>query len=69
MVLIGLLFAGFRRMLVVMYDSMAGLTIGFLSFPHLLAYFFFFLSVDLVKYFVIDRIISLLIKLKNPPSD
>ena len=69
MAVIGLIFWGFRRMLINIYNPLAGLTVGFLSFPHLIAYFIFFVVVDVVKLLVVDRIINLLIKLKNPPTD
>ena len=67
--LLGLLFWGFRLMLITIYNGMAGLTVSFVSIPHLLAYFLFFLAVDLVNYLVLDKITSLLIKIKNPPTD
>ena len=67
--IMGLIFLGFRKMLISIFENMAGLQLGFLSFPHILSYMLFFLLVDLLRYLVIDKIIEWLIKLKNPPTD
>jgi hypothetical protein len=66
---IGAIFHGFRMMLLAIYQGMAELKVGFFSFPHILAYFFFFLIADLLTLLATDRIIRILIKFKNPPTD
>jgi hypothetical protein len=69
MVIIGAIFLGFRMMLVSIYDGMAGMSVGFISIPHFLSYLLFFLLVDVIRFAAINRIIKLLVTLKNPATD
>ena len=67
--IVGVIFFGFRRMLVSIWAGMASLKAGFISIPHLIAYIMFFIFVDLFRYLATDRIIRLLVKMHNPASD
>lgn len=69
LVVVGAIFFGCRMFLLAIFDSMAGLTFQFFSVPHLLAYLLFFLFVDFFQALATDRVIKLLILLKNPASD
>ena len=67
-VLLGLIFMGFRRMLIRVYPGLSGVVISFLSFPHIFSYLLFFVFIELFT-MLVDKIIYLLIRMKNPPSD
>ena len=56
-------------MLVEIYDGLAGLSVGFISIPHFIAYMLFLLLVDVIQHILINRVVKLLILFKNPATD
>ena len=64
-----LVFFGCREFIIAIYDPMSWLKVDFISFPHLLAYMPYFIFAELVEFFLLNRIINLIIWFKDPASD
>lgn len=65
----GAVFYGCRMMLLAIHDPMAALKISSLSLPHIVAYLVFFVVIDLAAIVATNRLISLMVRLQNPPTD
>lgn len=69
LVIMGGVFHGCRMLLIDIYDPLSSFVINAISLPHMIAYLVFFFVADLAAIIATDRIISLMVRLQNPPTD
>lgn len=69
LVILGVIFFGFRMMLLEIYEPLSAYQLdGILSLPHLIVYALFFIVEEGFR-LVADKVIRLMIYIQNPPSD
>lgn len=69
LVIMGAVFHGCRMLLLTIYDPLSHIQTGSLSLPHIIAYLVFFIAADLAAILLTNRLISLMVRLQNPPTD
>lgn len=69
LVIMGAVFHGCRMLLIEIYDPLSAFVVNAISLPHMIAYLVFFFFIDLAAIIATDRIISLMVRLQNPPTD
>lgn len=69
LVVMGAIFYGCRSLLLAITEPLHSFSTTGFSLPHVISYLIFFFIVDLLALLATDRIIRLLVRLQNPPTD
>jgi hypothetical protein len=56
-------------LLLAIFDPLSAYVVSFISIPHIISDIVFFFVADLAAIIATDRIISLMVRLQNPPTD
>jgi hypothetical protein len=69
LVIMGAVFYGCRMLLIAIYDPLSNLVVSRISLPHIISYLVFFVVIDLAAILATNRLIALMVRLQNPPTD